>query len=85
MNTYISATYANDENTAVIAITEGCGAIAISAADRPDGWAQLLASGVEIAPYEAPVLPPAADPIEAAKAFLLANPAIATALGVKQA
>lgn len=53
----LSARYANNENTAVIAITDSAGAVALSAADHPEVFAALLESGVAIAPYEAPPAP----------------------------
>ena len=83
--TYLSAQFANPEQTAATAITEEFGAVLVSISDKPDEWARLLKDVPDIAPYEAPVAPAAVDPIEAAKAFLLANPTIAAALGVKAA
>ena len=39
--TVVSATYADDDHTSAIAITLEAGAVAISAIDRPELWAQL--------------------------------------------
>lgn len=50
--TFLSARFANDDATAVVAITEEVAAVAISASDTPEQWHALLQSGVPIAPYE---------------------------------
>lgn len=52
-----SATYANAEHTAAIAMTAEVGAVALSAVDTPEVWADLLASNVTIAAYVAPPAP----------------------------
>ena len=53
----LSAHYTNPEGTAAIVITDNAGAVALSAPDHPEAFAALLASGVAIAPYEAPPAP----------------------------
>jgi tRNA G26 N,N-dimethylase Trm1 len=52
--TFISAQYANPEQTAAIAITEEAAAVALSEADTPFHWADLLAWGTP-EPYAVPV------------------------------
>ena len=81
--TYISAQFANPEKTAATAVTEEFGAVIVSQNDTPAEWARLLEQVPDIAPYQEPPAPAAVDPIEAAKAFLLANPTIAAALGMR--
>lgn len=57
----ISATYANDDGTAVTVMTAEAGAVSISERDRPELWAQL--AGLVIAPF-VPDAPPAAPPAD---------------------
>lgn len=52
--TLISAQYANADHTAVVAITKESGAVACSERDTPHLWRQLVASGLAIAPHQAP-------------------------------
>ena len=55
--TFLSAHYANEQNTAVVAITAEAAAVALSEFDTPDDWADLQAwvgSGNSIAGYFAP-------------------------------
>lgn len=51
-----SAYFANADETAVIAQTTEAGAVVISK-DKPEQWAELIASRVKIAPYAAPPEP----------------------------
>jgi hypothetical protein len=55
---FLSATYANGERTVCVAETDTNGAVVVSTADTPAEWAALLASGIPIADYAAPPLPP---------------------------
>lgn len=48
----LSAVFANRDHSAAILMTEEAAAVAISAADTPDEWAKVLASGVQIAAFE---------------------------------
>lgn len=59
---FISATYGDAGHASVVAITAEAGAVAISQADMPDAWADLLAAGIEIAAYTPPPPPPPAEP-----------------------
>lgn len=59
MTTFLSARYANEDHTAVDADTADTLHIIISERDRPMLWAELMASGVKIAPY-VPIAPQAA-------------------------
>ena len=52
--TFLTARYANAEQTAAIAETEEAASVALSAVDTPEDWAALMASGIPIAPYEQP-------------------------------
>jgi len=54
---YLSARYANEQNTAAIAITDDAGAVALSVADTPGEWSALHAWGTPDA-YEAPAEAP---------------------------
>ncbi|HXF89530.1 MAG TPA: hypothetical protein VNK48_14335 [Xanthobacteraceae bacterium] len=53
--TMLSAAYADERHESVIVMTEESGAVAVSARDRPELWAALMASGLPIAPYTPPV------------------------------
>ncbi|MCO5092679.1 hypothetical protein [Bosea sp. (in: a-proteobacteria)] len=55
--TFLSARYGNEESTAVVALTEEAGAVALSEADTPEAWAALHGSGLAIEPYSAPPVP----------------------------
>ena len=71
--TFLSAHYANPENTAAVAITQEAGAIALSAVDTPQEWAALLAWG-NIDAYEAPSnVPQSVTPRQARIALLNAG------------
>lgn len=60
--TFISAAYANPENTAAFVETEEFGQIILSQADTPTEWQALLDSDIVIAPYVAPEpVPPPRD------------------------
>jgi len=52
--TFVSARYANGDNTAAIADTEEVGSVALSVVDTPEAWQALLGSGVQIQPYNPP-------------------------------
>jgi hypothetical protein len=54
---FISAQYANPDNTAAVALTQEVGYVAISAADTPHDWSDLHAWGTP-SPYSAPALTP---------------------------
>ncbi|MCM0018909.1 MAG: hypothetical protein NBV67_02850 [Tagaea sp.] len=54
--TFLSAQYANAENTAAVAITKEASAVALSAADTPEEWAALLAWGTPTAYVAQPVV-----------------------------
>ncbi|MCV9940906.1 hypothetical protein OIU35_31535 [Boseaceae bacterium BT-24-1] len=54
---FLSAVYANEEHSAVVAQTDKNGAVLISEADRPALWSDLMASGVAIAAFERPPPP----------------------------
>ncbi len=56
--TYLSAAYANEAQTAVIATTVELGEVLI-VQEHPDAWAALLVSGIEITAYQPPPEPPA--------------------------
>lgn len=58
--TILSATFANPEQTAAIIETEEAGAVLVSASDRPDEWATMLAWG-EPEPYIEPPSPPPSE------------------------
>lgn len=62
----LSACFANADKTAVVAQTAEAGAVVISK-DKPEQWAELIASKVKIAPYAPPELP---QPTRLAKAEL---------------
>lgn len=51
MVTIKSAQFINEDNTAVMVITEERGAIAISLKDRPDLWDEYIKSGVLASPF----------------------------------
>ena len=53
--TWLSARYANADNSAVIAKTVEAGDVVLSLEDRPKEWAALFRSGIVPTPY-APVL-----------------------------
>ena len=53
--TFLSAAYANPDNTSVVATTLEVGAVAISVTDNPEEWEDLATSGVVVTPYAAPV------------------------------
>jgi len=55
--TFLSARYANANETAAFAQTDGFGEVLVSQADAPDQWGDLLASGVAIGAYVPPPLP----------------------------
>lgn len=55
--TYLSAAYGNTDATAIIAVTEESGAVALSLADTPDAWEALLASEIAIEAYVEPAAP----------------------------
>lgn len=54
MYTPISATYANEDHTAVIMMTEEAGAVVVSERDRPELWAKL--AGMTVAAYTPPIV-----------------------------
>lgn len=56
--TFLSAQYANAENTAAVAVTVEASAVLLSVADTPTEWAAMLAA-VTPAAYVAPPPPPA--------------------------
>jgi len=55
--TFLSAQYANAENTAAVAVTVEAAAVVLSEADTPTEWAALIAWGTPDA-YEAPAASP---------------------------
>lgn len=57
----VSAKYANLDHTSAIVATADDGACAISQADTPEVWAQLLASDITIEPFDS-------DPLATARA-----------------
>ena len=60
--TILSAAWSNDPEAVVVETAES-GAVVVSQRDRPDLWAQLMASGVEIAPRR--TIKPKMDDIDA--------------------
>lgn len=56
--TIIAAAYANAESTAARAETEESGPVILTEEDTPEAWAELQASGLEIAPFV-----PVAEPV----------------------
>jgi hypothetical protein len=72
--TFLSASFANAEKTAVVAMTAESGAVALSRCDTPADWRDLKASGVKIAPYVEQSEPPQPSPTEKLALFLSANP-----------
>ena len=52
--TVLSASYANEDNTAAVVMTEEAAAVAASMADTPDLWAAMLAWGTPDAYVEPP-------------------------------
>lgn len=56
--TIVSARYCNPKSDCAEVLTSDRGFVLVSAADRPDQWAELLASGIEISAYVAPPAPP---------------------------
>lgn len=56
--TFLSAQYANAENTAAVAITQEAAAVALSAVDTPTEWAALHEWGTPSA-FVPPSAPPA--------------------------
>lgn len=59
--TMTAAAYANAEQTAAIVMTHEAAAIIVSRDDTPDCWADLMASGLTIAPF-VPVAEPVPKP-----------------------
>lgn len=53
-NVIRSARYANADHSAMVVDSEEAGPIALSAADTPEAWAAILASGIPISAYVAP-------------------------------
>lgn len=53
--TFLSAQFANREQTAAIAVTQEIGFMAISIEDTPELWAQAITS-VQFTPYEEPLV-----------------------------
>lgn len=49
--TFLSASYANPDHTAALAVTAEVAAKIVSAKDTPEAWEALHASGVAIGPY----------------------------------
>lgn len=72
--TFISATYANEDKTAIVAVTKEAGAVALSKADTPEAWAALKAAKIKVSAYVEPVAPPEPTPAEKLASFLSANP-----------
>lgn len=52
-----SAAFANAAHSAAVVETDEAGSVALSAADTPDDWLDLLCSGIAIAPFEPPQAP----------------------------
>lgn len=72
--TFLSASYANAEKTAIVAMTEEAGAVALSKVDTPAEWAALKAAKIKIGAYVEPEPAPAPSPSEKLATFLSANP-----------
>jgi ethanolamine utilization microcompartment shell protein EutL len=54
--TFISAQYANSDNTAAVAITQEAAAVLLSQTDTPAAWQALHDADIEIAAYVAPAI-----------------------------
>lgn len=85
--TIIGGVYASVDLKSAVVETAEHGAVAISAADRPALWAQmleLLASGaIEVGDFvPEPEAPPPPTPLEKLQNFLVHNPDVAAVLGI---
>lgn len=52
--TFISASYANKEHTAIVAMTKEAAAVVFSEVDTPDDWASLHDGKIDISPFVEP-------------------------------
>lgn len=68
--TIISAVYGNPDHSSAVIKTQEVGDVVISQDDTPEEWAALIASGVAVSPYTAPV--PSSVSAFQAKAALMA-------------
>ena len=75
--TFLSAGYANADQTAIVVQTVEAGAVALSLVDTPSAWEHLLESGIDIAPF---VSPPVVTTLRKADIYARATEAEAEAI-----
>jgi len=77
--TIVTASFANEDNTAAVIMTAEAGAVLVSETDTPDLWPDVIA--FKPAAFVPPAPSPAVDPVEQFKA-LLNDPKVKSYLGL---